>query len=346
MSVGEEIAASAFNPAGKDVRQLLDQAEAKLLDLAEHGPNTSEPSSIAEVLNDVVVKIQARYESDGEISGLPTGLADLDAMLDGLKGGDLIVVAGRPSMGKTAMAINIAENVALAGKPALVFSLEMGDTQLATRSLSSLGGINGKRLASGRMNDDDWDRMTAALGRLHQAPLYIDQSVSLSVSQMRIRARRQMRKTGLALVVIDYLQLMRGEGNNRNEELGDITRGLKLMARDLNVPVILLSQLSRKCEERTDKRPMLSDLRESGAIEQDADVVAMIYRDDYYNAASPYAGLAEVLVRKNRMGECGNVQLVFQPEFSRFRDADRQAIAEAAQRAHEAKPVRQKRGFN
>ncbi|MDD5177368.1 MAG: replicative DNA helicase [Sterolibacterium sp.] len=344
--VGEEIAASAFNPAGKDVRKLLDQAESKLLELAEHGPNTSEPSSITEVLSSVAEQIQARYDRDGEISGLPTGLADLDAMLDGLKGGDLIVIAGRPSMGKTALAINIAENVALAGKPALVFSLEMGDTQLATRSLSSLGGINGKRLASGRMNNDDWDRMTAAIGRLYQVPLYIDQSASLSVSQMRIRARRQMRKTGLALVVIDYLQLMRGEGNNRNEELGDITRGLKLMARDLDVPVILLSQLSRKCEERMDKRPMLSDLRESGAIEQDADVVAMIYRDDYYNPGSPYAGLAEVLVRKNRMGECGNVQLVFQPEFSRFRDADRNAIAEAAQRAHEAKPVRQRRGFN
>ena len=209
----------------------------------------------------------------------------------------------------------------------LVFSLEMGDTQLVTRSLSSIGGIDGKALASGRMGDDDWDKVTAAMGRLHEAPLFIDQSASLSVGQMRARARRQKRKSGLALVVIDYLQLMRGQGNNRNEQLGDITRSLKLMARDLDVPVICLSQLSRECERRTDKRPMLSDLRESGSIEQDADVVAMMYRDDYYDAGSPYRGIAECLIRKNRMGACGDVKLAFQPEFSRFRDLEINELA-------------------
>ena len=322
-------------------QERIDELATKLLALAEHGPVKSEPRAVSEILGRVIEEIEARMERGGEISGMATGLADLDGMVDGLKGGDLIVVAGRPSMGKTALALNIAEHVGVdLGDPVLVFSLEMGDRQLVTRSISSLSGINGKALASGRLSDEEWDRVTAAMGKLHQAPLFIDQSASLTVGQMRTRARRQKRKTGLALVVIDYLQLMRGDGNTRNEELGDITRQLKLLARDLGVPVILLSQLSRKCEERTDKRPMLSDLRESGAIEQDADVVMMIYRDDYYHSDSPYAGLAEVLVRKNRMGACGDLKLVFQPEFSRFRDADRGAIAEAAQRVHERKPVK------
>lgn len=336
----------AYRSGGASAQERIDELLGKLLTMAEHGPSKSEPRAVSEILGGVIEQIESRMERGGGVSGLPTNLSDLDRMLDGLKGGDLIVIAGRPSMGKTALAINIAENVALAGKASLVFSLEMGDTQLVTRSLSSIGGINSNAIASGNLSEDDWDRVTVAMGKLHASKLIIDQSPSLSAGQMRARARRQKRKTGLDLIVIDYLQLMRGEGNNRNEELGDITRSLKLMARDLEVPVILLSQLSRKCEERGDKRPMLSDLRESGAIEQDADVVAMIYCDDKYNTDSAYKGFAEILIRKNRMGACGDVRLVFQREFSRFRDADHQAIAEANQRAHEQRPVRKSRGMN
>jgi replicative DNA helicase len=298
----------------------IDRATDKLLALAEHGTTKSEPRQVGQIMSRVVDMIEARMNRGGEISGLPTGFTDVDRILDGLKGGDLVILAGRPSMGKTAFALNLAENVALNGKPVLVFSLEMGDTQLVTRSLSSVGGIDGRALASGRMDEEAWDKVTAAMGRLHEAPLFIDETPNLSVGQMRVRARRQKRKGGLSLVVIDYLQLMRGEGNNRNEQLGDITRSLKLMARDLDVPVICLSQLSRECEKRADKRPMLSDLRESGSIEQDADVVLMMYRDDYYDPQSHYCGVAECLIRKNRMGACGDMKLAFQPEFSRFRD--------------------------
>lgn len=336
-----EVEALAFGAGKATVQDRIDEATGKLLALAEHGVSKSEPRAIGDVLRKTIEQIEARFMRDGDISGLPTGLSDMDAKLDGLHEGELVIVAGRPSMGKTAFALNIAENVAVDQKKSvLVFSLEMGDTQLATRSLSSLGGINGKSLASGRMEDEEWDRVTVAMGKLHEAPLIIDETPSLSVNQMMARARRQKRKTGLSLVVIDYLQLMRGHGNNRNEELGDITRSLKLMARDLNIPVICLSQLSRKCEERADKRPMLSDLRESGAIEQDADVVLMMYRDDYYNPESEYAGFAEVLIRKNRMGECGDVKLIFQAEYSRFRDADQAAIADAARRAAERREER------
>lgn len=342
--IGDEIATVAMSPAGRDAEQILEQATGRLLALAESGSAKGEPQPVREILGRVVEAIQERCERGGAISGLPTGFADLDRLLDGLKAGDLIIVAGRPSMGKTTIVINIAEQVAMAGTPALVFSMEMSDTQLVMRSLASIGGLNLRALASGELADNEWSRVTYAMGQLHDAPLIIDQTANLTVGQMRARARRQKHKGGLGLVVIDYLQLMSAEGNNRNEELGAITRGLKLMARDLECPVICLSQLSRKCEERADKRPMLSDLRESGSIEQDADVVVMMYRDDYYQKDSPYKGLAEALVRKNRMGECGDVSLVFQGEHSRFRDADHGAIADANRAAHDARQQPKKRG--
>ncbi len=345
--VAGEIEALAWQAVAVPARDRIDQAIGKLMALAEHGAVRDEPRSMTAVLGKVVERIEDRMNRGGGTSGLPTGFADVDHLLDGLKPGDLIIIAGRPSMGKSAFALNIAENVATAGTPTLIFSLEMSDEQLAQRSLSSLGSIETTKLAAGRMSDEDWERVSAALGRLHEAPLIIDQSASLGVAQMHARARRQKRKGGLGLVVIDYLQLMTGQGQNRNEELSAITRSLKLMARDLKVPVIVLSQLSRKVEERADKRPMLSDLRESGAIEQDADEVLMLYRDDYYNPGSPWKGIAECLVRKNRMGACGDVKLIFQPEFSRFRDADSTAIAEAHRRSHGAKPVpKRSRGFD
>jgi replicative DNA helicase len=325
-------------------QERIDEATGKLLALAEYGVGKDEPKAMGALLGQVIGAIEARMERGGEVSGLPTGFADVDRVLDGLKAGDLVIVAGRPSMGKSAFALNVAENVALAGKPVMVFSLEMGDEQLATRSLSSVGRINSTALASGKLTNDDWDRVTAALGRLHEAPLIIDQTPSLSAGQMLARARRQKRRGGLALIVIDYLQLMRGAGENRHQELSGITKALKEMAKNLGVPVVCLSQLSRKVEERSDKRPMMSDLRESGAIEEDADVIAMLYRDEYYRPDSPFHGFAEVLIRKNRMGACGDVRLVFQPEYSRFSDADPEALYQANERAKAAEKTKPKKG--
>lgn len=346
LAFSDEVQGLALRADGMTAQERIDEATGKILALAEGGAGKDEPKSMSELLGAVVNAIDARRERGGEVSGLPTGFSDLDEKLDGLKAGDLIILAGRPSMGKSALALNIAENVALAGKPVMVFSLEMSDAQLITRALSSVGRINSKTLASGRLTDDDWDRVTNAMGRLHVAPLIIDQTPALSAGQMRARARRQKRRAGLALIVIDYLQLMRGQGENRHQELSAITKALKAMAKDLGVPVVCLSQLSRKVEDRTDKRPMMSDLRESGAIEEDADVVAMVYRDEYYRPDSNFRGLAEILIRKNRMGECGDIRMVFQPEYSRFGDADRGAIAQAMQQEAESRPRRGKeRGF-
>ena len=316
--VGDQIANLAHGQG--DARKAIDEAQRILGEIADVGSGQHEPVAIRSVLASVIEDIEARYNSESSIAGLSTGLVDLDRKLSGLHPGDLIIIAGRASMGKTALAFNIAENVAITGKPALVFSLEMGNKQLGTRAIASQGGVSMERMRSGRLLDSDWDGITKALGRLHDAPLIIDESGGLTVSQMAARARRQMRRQGLALVVIDYLQLMRGEGNTRNEELGDLTRRLKLMAKDLDVPVILLSQISRKVEDRTNKRPLMSDLRESGAIEQDADVILMVYRDDYYHAESADAGTAEVLIVKHRMGATGEVRLAFQGECSRFGD--------------------------
>lgn len=337
----DKISDAAFNSAEAADNQ-IDSAEAALFALSGACVAETEPRSIGQVLGPVVDRIQELYDRDGGISGLETGFADIDSMTDGLQNSDLIILAGRPSMGKSAMALNVAENVALRGELVLVFSLEMAEGQLGQRSLSSIGRLNSMSLRSGRLVDSDWDKMTVALGKLHESPLYIDQGTSATVAQMAGKARRLAKRVGkrLALVVIDYLQLMQAEGNNRNEELSEITRRLKLMAKNLNCPVICLSQLSRKVEERSDKRPILSDLRESGAIEQDADLVLMMYRDDYYNPESPWAGMAELLIRKQRNGPTGDVKLVFQKEYSRFSDASPQAIAQAAEQARERKPKR------
>lgn len=243
----------------------------------------------------------------------------------------------------TALAINVAENVALDGGAVLVFSLEMSDTQIAMRNLAAIGSASIQRVRSGGMDDEEWDGITAAMGKLYDSKLYIDDAAGLSAAQMHARARRIKRQHGLDLVVIDYLQLMTADGNNRNEQLGDITRRVKLMARDLGVPVILLSQLSRKVEERSDRKPIMSDLRESGSIEQDADVILMVFREEYYFPDTPWKGMAELGLVKNRMGATGAVRLVFQGEFSRFRNADAGAIAEIARQSAESKPARRQR---
>lgn len=248
--------------------------------------------------------------------------------MTGLHPGNLVVLAGRPAMGKTTLGVNIAENVAINGGTALVFSLEMPSDDLAERSIARAGGINTQALREGRLTAEDYERLSAALAKLNGTRLIIDEDAATgTVAQIRRKALRVKREGGLSLVVIDYLQLMRGDGGNRNEEIGGITRGLKLLAKELHVPIVLLSQLNRGVEDRTDKRPMMSDLRESGAIEQDADVILMAYRDDYYNPNSTFKGYAEILIRKQRMGPIGTVPLIFQGEYSRFCDADRSEYA-------------------
>ncbi len=326
VTVGDEISASALNPAGKDVKQLLDQAEQRVFEIAESGSKTSQGFvAIQPLLGEVVERIQELYdqENPSEITGVPTGFTDLDIMTSGLQPGDMIVVAGRPSMGKTAFALNIAEHVGVdLGLPVAIFSLEMSGPQLAMRFLSSTGRLDAHRVRTGRLNDDEWDKMTVALGKLHSAPIHIDETGAITATDLRARARRLARQFGgkLGLIVIDYLQLMTSskEGENRATEISEISRSIKSLAKELKVPVIALSQLSRKVEERTDKRPLMSDLRESGAIEQDADIIIMMYRDEYYKPDTQDKGLAEVIIGKHRNGPTGTVKLTFLGEYTKF----------------------------
>jgi replicative DNA helicase len=319
----------------------VDKAAGIVMSLSERR-GSKEPVSVSDLMTNVLDTLQARVDAGGSISGLSTGFIDLDKATTGFHPGNLVVLAGRPAMGKTTLGVNIAENVALNGGTALVFSLEMPADDLVERSMARAGSINTQALRDGKLTDDDWSRLTVAIGKLNGAKLIVDDDPSTAtVNQIRRKAMRVKRSNGLSLLVIDYLQLMRGEGGNRNEEIGGITRGLKLLARELAVPIILLSQLNRSVEERTDKRPLMSDLRESGAIEQDADVILMAYRDGYYNPNSAYGGFAEIIIRKQRMGATGTVPLVFQGEYSRFRDANQAEYAQA-KNAEEYKPMRQR----
>ena len=268
-------------------------------------------------------RVQEMADNPSDVTGVPTGFYDLDRMTAGLQAGDLVVLAARPSMGKTAFAINIAEHVALAEQlPVAVFSMEMGASQLAVRIVGSIGRINQRNLGTGRLTDEEWPRLTEAIERLRNVSLHIDETPGLTPSQLRANARRLARQCGkLGLIVVDYLQLMSGsssDGENRATELGEISRGLKALAKELQCPVIALSQLNRSVEQRTDKRPMMSDLRESGAIEQDADIIMFIYRDDYYNKDSREPGVAEIIIGKQRNGPTGTVKLTFLKPLTRF----------------------------
>ena len=327
---GDEIATDALNPLGRDAKELLDTAEQKVFAIAEMGAKTQQGFvHINPLLTQVVERIQELHDRDdpSEITGVPTGFADLDRMTSGLQPGDLIIIAGRPSMGKTAMALNIAEYVAVdVGLPVAVFSMEMGGTQLAMRLLASIGRLDSHRVRTGRLTDDEWSRLTYALGKLHEAPMHIDETGGMNPTDLRGRARRLKRQVGkLGLIVIDYIQLMgtTRQGENRATEVSEISRSLKALARELEVPIIALSQLSRKVEERTDKRPMMSDLHESGAIEQDADVILMMYREDYYKPDTPDKGMAEVIIGKQRNGPTGTVNLAFLGEYTRFENLAR-----------------------
>lgn len=347
MALGHRMAELATN-ADASSESLLEQVSAEVMALADTRAAGRDPQIIGDLLPGLIDELQARVDRGGDISGLATGYRDLDKLTSGLQPGDLIIVAGRPSMGKTTLATNIAENVAIDGGVALVVSLEMSAAQLAERSVARFGSIDTQKMRSGSLGDDEYRRLSGSLARLQDRRLIIaDDPAMSSVARIRLGARKVRQRHGsLDLIVIDYLQLMNGGGNTRNEELGGITRALKLLAKELACPIVLLSQLSRAVESRPDKRPMMSDLRESGAIEQDADVVLMCYRDDYYNADTPLRGYAEVLIRKQRMGPLGEVHLVFQGQYSRFLDADRQQLA-TARAAAEAKPIRAaRRGFD
>jgi replicative DNA helicase len=325
ISSADKIATDALNPQGRETRQLLDEAESTIFRISEESARGKAGfTDITSLVGEVLTRVSELYDAGGgsDVTGVPTGYADLDRMTSGLQGGDLIIVAGRPSMGKTAFSLNLGEHVALeAGLPVAVFSMEMGASQLATRMLCSIGRIDSNRLRTGRLNDDDWSRLTGAIGRMQDMPMFIDETPALSVIDLRGRARRLARQQGrLGLVVIDYLQLMSGSGGNENRatEISEMTRSLKSLAKELNCPVIALSQLNRSLEQRPNKRPVMSDLRESGGIEQDADVILFIYRDEVYNPDSPEKGTAEVIIGKQRNGPIGTVRLTFAGQFTRF----------------------------
>src|SRR5712671_6328585 len=323
--VATGIAEDALNPGGKDVGQMLDEAESKIFQIAESGARKNEGLiEIKPVLAKVFERIDHLYHRDNpsDVTGVPTGYTKLDQMTSGLQPGDLVVIAGRPSMGKTALALNIAEHVAVDnGLPVAVFSMEMSSAQLAMRMLGSIARVDQHKMRTGRLNDKEWGDLSEAMGKLHETPIYIDEGGALTSLEVRARARRLKRQySKLGLIVIDYLQLMSAssQGENRATEISEISRSLKAMAKELDVPVVALSQLNRALEQRPNKRPQMADLRESGAIEQDADLIFAIYRDEVYNPESPEKGTAEVNILKQRNGPIGTVKLTFLGQYTRF----------------------------
>lgn len=324
IQVGQKIANLGYMPEDMQVDELLETAEQSLFKLGDNRMKNNGPESLNDILAATTTKIDKLYESGDAVTGVETGFKDLDNMTSGLQPGDLVIAAGRPSMGKTVFGINIAEHVAISSdKAVMVFSLEMPSDAIVMRMLSSLGRINQQRLRTGKLTDEDWPRLTSAISILSDAKMFIDDTPALSPNEMRARARRVAQKEGgLSLIVVDYLQLMQIPGNkeNRTSEISEISRSLKALAKELDVPVIALSQLNRGLEQRQDKRPVMSDLRESGAIEQDADVIAFIYRDEVYNDDSPNKGVAEIIIGKQRNGPIGKVLLTFFGEFTKFED--------------------------
>lgn len=327
VEVGSDIVESAFSPQGKDAQQLLDESESKIFQIADAGASEKLGFiDIKELLPKAAQRIDDLYQLDDPngVTGVPTGYADLDQKTAGLQPGDLIIIAGRPSMGKTSLALNIAEHVGMeAGLPVAIFSMEMGAAQLTMRLLGSVGKLDQHKMRIGQLEDEDWPKLTNALGSLNEAPIFIDEGSALNSYEVRARARRLHRQQGkLGLIVIDYIQLMSAANEqsteNRATEVSEISRSLKALAKELNVPVVALSQLNRSVESRPDKRPMMSDLRESGAIEQDADVIMFIYRDEVYNPETAEKGVAEIILSKQRNGPTGTVKLTFLGQYTRF----------------------------
>jgi len=325
VAASDEISTNAFNPKGRAVAAILDEAEQKIFNIGEEGARTRQGFQAMDSLVVALLdRVQEMADNPNDVTGVPTGFYDLDRMTAGFQAGDLVVLAARPSMGKTALAINIAEHVALnEGLPVAVFSMEMGAAQLAVRIVGSIGRINQSHLRTGKLTDEEWPRLTEAIEKLRTISLHIDETAGLTSSELRANARRLSRQCGkLGLIVVDYLQLMSGsnsDGENRATELGEISRGLKMLAKELQCPVIALSQLNRSVETRPDKRPMMSDLRESGAIEQDADIIMFIYRDEYYTKdACKEPGVAEIIIAKQRNGPTGMVKLAFLNTITKF----------------------------
>lgn len=323
ISVAHEIADSGFNPAGRDSATLIDEAESKVFKISDDRPSTGGPESVRPLLTKAVERIDLLYQTKGALTGLSTGFRDLDEITSGLQPSDLIIVAGRPSMGKTAFMMNIAESAVISGgAPVLVFSLEMPSDSLILRMLSSLGRIDQSKIRTGQLGDDDWPRLTSAVTLLNDKPLLIDDTPALTPNEIRSRARRVAREYGnLGLIVIDYLQLMQVSGTieNRAGEISEISRSLKGIAKEFDCPLIAGSQLNRSLEQRPDKRPIMSDLRESGAIEQDADVIMAVYRDEVYHEDAE-KGIAEIIILKQRNGPIGRKKLAFVGQYTKFED--------------------------
>jgi replicative DNA helicase len=322
ITAGNEISGSAYTTDGRSASELVDEAERKVFEIAEKGARGKAGfRALKNILPSAVDRIDLLHQSDGDITGVSTGYTAFDKLTAGLQPGDLIIIAGRPSMGKTTLAINIAENAAIGAKvPTAIFSMEMPSQQLAFRMISSLGRVDQTHLRTGNFPDEDWSRINTAVQLMSDAPIFIDDTPAMSPTEIRARARRLKREHGLGLIVIDYLQLMQVPGNkeNRATEISEISRSLKALAKELEVPVIALSQLNRSVEQRPDKRPVMSDLRESGAIEQDADLILFIYREEVYNQDTPRKGVADISIAKQRNGPIGDFPLTFVGRFTKF----------------------------
>lgn len=330
-NIGTDVTNSVFNPEGRDSKELLDHAERLIFQISEQQTRGTGPQNISGLLSKATDKLDELYHSKGALTGLSTGFSDFDSMTSGLQPGDMVVIAGRPSMGKTSFSMNIAEYAAIKqDKPVMIFSMEMPAESLVLRMISSLGRIDQHKVRTGQLSDSDWPRVTSAVSMLSESKMYIDDTPALTPMELRTRARRVARKYGgISLILIDYLQLMTSPAGkeNRTNEISEISRSLKAIAKEFNVPVIALSQLNRGLEQRTDKRPVMSDLRESGAIEQDADVIAFIYRDEVYHEDSPHKGTAEIIIRKQRNGPIGDFRLTFLGQYTRFENYTPDGVA-------------------
>ena len=327
ITAAQDIASAGFNPEGRSSEELVDEAERLIMQISEGGQKAGGPQAMGSLLTGALERIEELYNTGGDITGLTTGFIDLDRMTSGLQSSDLVIVAGRPSMGKTSFAMNVVENAAMVSeRPIMVFSMEMPAEQLVIRMLSSLGRIDQSRVRTGKLEQDDWPKLSNATAKLKDTHIFIDDTPALTPTELRSRVRKLIREQGdLGMIMVDYLQLMRVAGTNegRTAEISEISRSLKAIAKEFRCPVVALSQLNRSLEQRPNKRPVNSDLRESGAIEQDADVIMFIYRDEVYNEDSPDKGVAEIIIGKQRNGPIGSCRLSFQGKFTRFENLAR-----------------------
>jgi replicative DNA helicase len=327
ITAAQDIASAGFNPEGRSSEELVDEAERLIMQISEGGQKAGGPQAMGSLLTGALERIEELYNTGGDITGLTTGFIDLDRMTSGLQSSDLVIVAGRPSMGKTSFAMNLVENAAMVSeRPIMVFSMEMPAEQLVIRMLSSLGRIDQSRVRTGKLEQDDWPKLSNATAKLKDTHIFIDDTPALTPTELRSRVRKLIREQGdLGMIMVDYLQLMRVAGTNegRTAEISEISRSLKAIAKEFRCPVVALSQLNRSLEQRPNKRPVNSDLRESGAIEQDADVIMFIYRDEVYNEDSPDKGVAEIIIGKQRNGPIGSCRLSFQGKFTRFENLAR-----------------------